>query len=91
MEFEEFLKELIAHNEKDGYYQIHLNSGNIEGQEKKNDDVEFSNQYYSSCFTLQNTNILTFGNLNRKPLGKNEEGTISVRSIIRFIKRKCQM
>lgn len=75
MELTELLEALVEHNKTNRGYQIHLNSGNLEDNSNKQSGVEFGDLYFTSCNTLQNTAILTFGNENRKPVSHREDGT----------------
>lgn len=75
MKLEELLEALIEHNKTNRGYQVHLNSGNLEEDSNKQSGVEFGDLYFTSCSTLQNTAILTFGNENRKPISNKEDGT----------------
>lgn len=75
MKTAELLQALKENNKKHGVYLIHLNSGNFEDTGKRNHSVEFSDMYFTNCGTL-GTNILSFGNANRGPIGKKEDGTL---------------
>lgn len=75
MKLTELLEVLIAHNKTNLGYQIHLNSGNLEENSNKQTSVEFGDLYFTSCNTLQNITLLTFGNENRKPIYHKEDGT----------------
>ncbi|WP_143318727.1 hypothetical protein [Clostridium sp. HBUAS56010] len=70
----ELLQALKENNDKCGMYQIHLNSGNFEDTGRRNHGVEFSDIYFTTCGTI-GANILSFGNMNRKPISKKEDGT----------------
>lgn len=74
MKIEELLQALKESNDKQGIYQIHLNSGNFEDTGRRNHGVEFSDMYFTNCGTV-GTNILSFGNMNRGPISKREDGT----------------
>lgn len=76
MELKELLGALVKHNESKKGYQVHLNSGNLDKKSNKNTDVEFCDLYFTECNTLRNTTLLCFGNMNRKPIGQNEKGTV---------------
>lgn len=75
MQATEFLQVLKHHNDKNGGYQIHLNSGNLEDVSKSNKDIEFGDLYFTDCHTLKNTVLLCFGNDNRKPIESKPDGT----------------
>ena len=75
MELTTFLKALVAHNTTNKGYQVQLNSGNLDKIANKNTDVEFGDLYFTECCTLRNTELLCFGNSNRKPIDKKEDGT----------------
>lgn len=75
MEVTEFLQALKQHNDKKLGYQIHLNSGDLEEESKRNKDVEFGDLYFTDCHTLGDTSLLAFGNSNREPIGHKEDGT----------------
>ena len=70
----EFLKALSEHNKTEGGYQIHLNSGDLDDNSARNIGVEIGELYFTECSTLKDTMILCFGNMNKKPVGKSEEG-----------------
>ena len=75
MKTSELLQVLQENNDKHGIYQIHLNSGNFENTGRRNHGVEFSDLYFTNCGTV-GTNILSFGNMNRGPISKKEDGTL---------------
>lgn len=75
MKLSELLSALIEHNKTNKGYQIHLNSGNLEENSYKQTSIEFGDLYFTSCNTLQNTAVLTFGNQNRTPVSHKEDGT----------------
>lgn len=70
----EFLKALSEHNKTEGGYQIHLNSGDLDDNSARNIGVEIGELYFMECSTLEDTMILCFGNMNKKPISKSEEG-----------------
>lgn len=75
VEVSELLKALSEHNKTGKGYQIHLNSADLDGKSARNIGVEISDIYFTECSTLKNTMILSFGNMNKKPIGKSEDGT----------------
>lgn len=75
MTVKEFFDALIKHNDKKGWYQIHLNSANIENDNRRLAGVEFGELYFSNCRTLSDNALLCFSNETRKPLGQKEDGT----------------
>lgn len=74
MELTDFLGALVEHNKTNNGYQVQLNSGNLEDSTHKSTDVEFGDLYFTECSIL-NKSILCFGNINRKPIDKKEDGT----------------
>ena len=74
MELTDFLGALVEHNATNNGYQVQLNSGNLEDSAHKSTDVEFGDLYFTECSIL-NKSILCFGNSNRKPIDKKEDGT----------------
>ena len=70
----EFLKALSEHNKTEGGYQIHLNSGDLDDNSARNIGVEIGELYFTECSTLKDTMIVCFGNMNKKPISKSEEG-----------------
>lgn len=70
----EFLKALSEHNKTEGGYQIHLNSGDLDDNSARNIGVEIGELYFTECSTLEDTMILCFGNMNKKPISKSEDG-----------------
>jgi hypothetical protein len=74
VEVSEFLKVLSEHNKTEGGYQIHLNSGDLDDNSVRNIGVEIGELYFTECSTLEDTMILCFGNMNKKPISKSEEG-----------------
>ena len=74
VEVSEFLKALSEYNRTEGSYQIHLNSGNLDDNSARNIGVEIGDLYFTECSTLKDTMILCFGNMNKKPISKSEEG-----------------
>lgn len=75
MELAELLKALVEHNKTGNGYQIHLNSGNLDDKSSKQTGIEFGDLYFTECSTLRNSTLLCFGNMNRKPVDKKEDGT----------------
>lgn len=75
MELLELMAELAEHNRSERGYQIHLNSGNLDDKSDKHTDVEFGDLYFTECSTLKDTTLLCFGNMNRKPVSKKDDGT----------------
>lgn len=75
IEVSEFLKALSEHNKITNGYQIHLNSADLDDRSARNIGVEIGDMYFTECSTLKDTMILYFGNMNKKPIGKSEEGT----------------
>lgn len=75
MEITEFLKALSEHNKTEKGYQIYLNSDNLDNKSARNTSVEVGDLYFTECSTLKNTNILSFGNMGKKPIDKAEDGT----------------
>lgn len=76
MELTELLGALVTHNKSNKGYQVQLNSGNLDNKSNKHTDVEFGDLYFTDCNTLRNATMLCFGNMNRKPIGQNEKGTV---------------
>lgn len=74
MEITDFLGALVEHNKTNKGYQIELNSGNLDKNSAKITGVEFGELYFTECSILNKT-ILCFGNMNRNPVGKKEDGT----------------
>lgn len=74
VEVSEFLKALSEHNRTENGYQIHLNSGDLDDNSVRNIGVEIGELYFTECSTLKDTMILCFGNMNKKPISKSEEG-----------------
>jgi len=74
MEVTDFLGALVEHNKTNKGYQIELNSGNLDKNSFKITGVEFGELYFTECSILNKT-ILCFGNMNRNPVGKKEDGT----------------
>ncbi len=74
METSEFLKALSEQNKTANGYQIHLNSADLDGNSARNIGIEIGGLYFTECNTLKDTMILCFGNMNKKPVGKSEEG-----------------
>ena len=70
----EFLKALSEHNKTANGYQVHLNSGDLDDKSARNICVEIGDLYFTECSTLKDTMILCFGNMNKKPVSKSEEG-----------------
>lgn len=75
MELTDFLGTLVAHNATNRGYQIQLNSGNLDETANKSSDVEFGDLFFTECSTLRNSELLCFGNMNRKPIAQKEDGT----------------
>lgn len=75
MEIADFFKALAEHNKTNTGYQINLNSGALDNKSNKNKGIEFADLYFTECSTLRNTTLLCFGNMNRKPVDKKEDGT----------------
>lgn len=75
MNLTDFLGALVAHNTTGKGYQIQLNSGNLGKTSNRNTDVEFGDLFFAECSTLKNEELLCFGNSNRKPIGRLEDGT----------------
>ncbi len=74
VEVSEFLKALSEHNRTENGYQIHLNSSELDDNSARNIGVEIGELYFTECSTLEDTMILCFGNMNKKPISKSEEG-----------------
>lgn len=74
VEVSEFLKALSEHNRTESGYQIHLNSGDLDDNSARNIGVEIGELYFTECSTLKDTMILCFGNMNKKPISKSEDG-----------------
>ena len=74
IEVSEFLKALSDHNKTANGYQIHLNSADLDDKSARNIGVEIGDMYFTECSTLKDTMILCFGNMNKKPVSKSEEG-----------------
>ena len=70
----EFLKALSEHNKTEGGYQIHLNSGDLDDNSARNIGVKIGELYFTECSTLKDIMIVCFGNMNKKPISKSEEG-----------------
>ena len=75
IEVSEFLKALSDQNKTTNGYQIHLNSADLDDRSARNIGVEIGDMYFTECSTLKDTMILCFDNMNKKPIGKSEEGT----------------
>ena len=75
IEVSEFLKALSEHNKTANGYQVHLKSSDLDDRSARNIGVEIGELYFTECSTLKDTMILCFGNMNKKPVGKSEEGT----------------
>ena len=75
IEVSEFLKALSEHNKTTSGFQIHLNSADLDDRSARNIGVKIGDMYFTECSTLSDTMILCFGNMNKKPVGKSEEGT----------------
>ena len=75
VEVSEFLKALSEHNKTTNGYQIYLNSADLDDRSARNIGVEIGDMYFTECSTLKDTMTLCFGNMNKKPVGKSEEGT----------------
>lgn len=75
MDKSELLKALLEHNKTGNGYQIQLNSGNLDKNSNKHEDVELGDLYFTECSTLGNKMLLCFGNSNKKPIGQSEDGT----------------
>ena len=75
MELTEFLGALVEHNKTNKGYQVQLNSGNLDKEANRDTGVEFGDLYFTECSTLRNTELLCFGNMNRKPISQKEDGT----------------
>ena len=75
IEISEFLKALSENNKTGNGYQIGLNSGDLDDKSARNIGVEIGELYFTECSTLKDTMILCFGNMNKKPVSKSEEGT----------------
>ena len=71
----DFLKALIDHNQTGNGYQIHLNSDELDDKSAKNKGVEIDELYFTECSILKDTTLLCFGNINKKPIGQDEDGT----------------
>ena len=74
IEVSEFLKALSEHNKTTNGYQLHLNSADLDENSARNIGVEIGDLYFTECSTLKDTMILCFGNMNKKSVGKSEEG-----------------
>lgn len=74
IEVSEFLKALSEHNKTANGYQVHLNSADLDDRSARNIGVEIGDMYFTECSTLKDTMILCFGNMNKKPVVKSEEG-----------------
>lgn len=74
MELTDLLGALVEHNKSGKGYQIQLNSGNLDNEANRSTSVEFGDIYFTECSIL-NKSILCFGNSNRKPIEKKEDGT----------------
>lgn len=74
MEITDFLGALVEHNKTNKGYQIELNSGNLDKNSFKITGVEFGELYFTECSILNKT-MLCFGDMNRNPVGKKEDGT----------------
>lgn len=75
MEISELLKELAEHNKIGKGYQIQLNSGNLDEKCTRNIGIEMGDQYFTECSTLEDSMILSFGNMSKKPTGQAKDGT----------------
>ena len=75
MELTEFLGALVEHNKTNKGYQVQLNSGNLDKEANRDTGVEFGDLYFTECSTLRNTELLCFGNMNRKPISQKEDGS----------------
>lgn len=75
MDLTELLGALVEQNKSGNGYQVQLNSGNLDKTANKSTDVEFGDLYFTECQTLKNATMLCFGNLNRKPIRQDKDGT----------------
>lgn len=75
MEISELLKELAEHNKIGKGYQIQLNSGNLDEKCTRNIGIEMGDLYFTECSTLEDSMILSFGNMSKKPTGQAKDGT----------------
>ncbi len=75
MDKSELLKALLEHNKTGNGYQIQLNSGNLDDKSSKQTSIKIGDLYFTECSTLRNSMLLCFGNMNRKPVDKKEDGT----------------
>ena len=75
MEISKLLQKLAEHNKTGKGYHIELNSGNLDVKSHKITGVELGELYFTECSTLGNTTFLCFGNMNRRPVDKKEDGT----------------
>jgi hypothetical protein len=75
MKVKKLLKALKENSKNKGTYQIHLNSGNLEGRGNPNSGVEFSDLYFGEFRLLGDNSLICFDNTNRKPINKTEDGT----------------
>ena len=74
MALAELLEALLEHNKTGNGYQIQLNSDNLDSTSKKHTDVEFGDLYFTECYTLNNSTLLCFGNMGKKPIEQSEDG-----------------
>lgn len=74
IEIAEFFKALSEHNKTANGYQIHLNISNLDSKSARNIGIEIGDLYFTECSTLKDTMILCFGNMDKKPVDKSEEG-----------------
>lgn len=75
MELSELLKALVEHNKMKRGYQVQLNSGNLDDKSSRNTGIEIGDLYFTECSALRNETTLCFGNMGRKPIGKQTDGT----------------
>ena len=75
IELTEFLKALVDHNKTGNGYQIHLNGDSLDEKSAKSTGVEISDLYFAECNTINDTTLLCFGNMSKKPIGQTEDGT----------------
>ena len=73
MKTADLLQALKENKEKMGTFQIHLNSGNLEGNGNVSTGVEFTDLYFTDFKILRDT-LLAFGNMNRKPISRSDKG-----------------
>ena len=74
MELAELLEALLEHNKTGNRYQIQLNSGNLDRKSNRHTDVEFGDLYFVDFYTLNNSTLLCFGNMGKKPIEQSEGG-----------------